>query len=135
MQDLSKKTEEAETKEDLTRGFEAAERVLHKANDAVNRAVLDEALDELINRVDDWKNHKVEHFGKLLLHGVYGVVTGKSDQEKDVSTCQWLCDRLKFVDFPSMRSISLSVFCFVAKKSTPTRTKTRRIGLDHQDPE
>lgn len=37
-----------------------------------------------MTRVDDWKNHRVEQFGKLLLHGVYTVVTGKSEQEKDV---------------------------------------------------
>jgi cell division control protein 24 len=67
-------------------GWEAAERVLHKANDAVNRDLLDEAVDDLINRVDDWKNHKVDHFGRLLMHGMYGVVTGKTDQEKDVRT-------------------------------------------------
>lgn len=66
-------------------GCEAAERVLHKANEAVNRDLLDEALEDLIGRVDDWKSHKVESFGKLLQHGVYGVITGKSDQEKDVS--------------------------------------------------
>lgn len=65
-------------------GCEAAERVLHKANEAVNRDLLDEALEDLINRVDDWKNHKVEQFGRLLMHGVYGVITGKNDMEKDV---------------------------------------------------
>lgn len=84
-QDLHKKTEDAETKDDLMSGCEAAERVLQKANEAVNRDLLDESLEELIVRVDDWKSHKVEQFGKLLLHGVYGVLTGKSDQEKDVS--------------------------------------------------
>ena len=72
-------------KGELIAGCEAAERVLHKSNDAVNRDMLDEALEELIVRVDDWKNHKVEQFGSLLLYGVYGVVTGKSDQEKDVN--------------------------------------------------
>jgi hypothetical protein len=35
-------------------------------------------------RVDDWKNHRVEQFGRLLLHGVYTVVTGRTEQEKDV---------------------------------------------------
>ncbi|KAJ6440634.1 dextranase [Purpureocillium lavendulum] len=83
LKDLHKKSEDAETRHDLMLGCEAAERVLHKANEAVNRDLLDEALEELINRVDDWKSHKVESFGKLLLHGVYGVITGKSDQEKD----------------------------------------------------
>ncbi|KAF4448176.1 hypothetical protein F53441_8385 [Fusarium austroafricanum] len=85
LKDLNKKSEDDEVKVDLTSGWEAAERVLHKANEAVNRDLLDEALEDLTNRVEDWKNHKVEQFGKLLLHGVYGVITGKTDQEKDVS--------------------------------------------------
>jgi cell division control protein 24 len=76
--------EDPETKEDLVLGYEAAERVLQKANEAVNRDLLDDALEELLVRVDDWKSHKIESFGKLLLHGVYGVLTGKSEQEKDV---------------------------------------------------
>jgi cell division control protein 24 len=88
LKDLNKKSEEEDIKNDLMMGCEAAERVLHKANDAVNRDLLDEALEDLINRVDDWKNHKVESFGKLLLHGVYGVITGKSEQEKDVRTSE-----------------------------------------------
>ena len=82
---MNKKSEDEQVKEDLALGCEAAERVLTNANDAVNRDLLDEAMDDLIKRVDGWKNHKVETFGKLLLHGIYGVITGKSDQEKDVS--------------------------------------------------
>lgn len=85
VKDLNKKTEDEETKADLLSGCEAAERVLQKANEAVNRDLLDEAVEDLMSRVEDWKNHKVENFGRLLLHGVYGVITGKTDQEKDVS--------------------------------------------------
>lgn len=77
-----KKTDDA--KPELIAGIGSAERVLQKANEAVDRDLLDEAMDDLMNRVDDWKNHRVEQFGKLLLHGVYTVVTGKSEQEKDV---------------------------------------------------
>ncbi|PFH58523.1 hypothetical protein XA68_13566 [Ophiocordyceps unilateralis] len=91
LKDLYKKTEDTEIKEDLMLGCDAAERVLHKANEAVNRDLLDEALEELINRVDDWKTHRVESFGKLLLHGVYGVITGKSDQEKDYEVYLFEC--------------------------------------------
>ncbi|KAH7040194.1 Pleckstrin homology domain-containing protein [Microdochium trichocladiopsis] len=75
--------DDPEVKQDLTQGIEAAERVLTKANEAVDRDLLDEALEELITRVDDWKNHRVEQFGRLLLHGVHTVVTGRSDQEKE----------------------------------------------------
>ncbi|KAI0182968.1 CDC24 calponin [Xylaria flabelliformis] len=72
-----------ENRAELVKGIEAAERVLKQADEAVNRDLLDEALEELKVRVDDWKQHKVDAFGKLLLHGVYAVVTGRSDQEKD----------------------------------------------------
>ena len=34
--------------------------------------------------MDDWKNHRVDHFGELLLHGHFPVVTGKSDVQKEV---------------------------------------------------
>lgn len=83
LKDLMKKSEDEAIKEDLSTGIAAAERVLSKANEAVNRDMLDEAVEELNKRVDDWKSHKIDHFGSLLLHGVYTVITGRSDQEKD----------------------------------------------------
>ncbi|KAM0254870.1 hypothetical protein ACHAQJ_006362 [Trichoderma viride] len=91
LKDLAKKVEDPETKDDLLAGCEAAERVLQKANEAVNRDLLDDALEELLVRVDDWKSHKIESFGKLLLHGVYGVLTGKSEQEKDYEIYLFEC--------------------------------------------
>ncbi|KAK9414805.1 putative Pleckstrin-like protein [Seiridium unicorne] len=83
LKDLLKKSEDPDVKQDLATGIAAAERVLSKANEAVNRDLLDEAVEDLNKRVDDWKNHKVDHFGSLLRHGVYTVITGRSDQEKD----------------------------------------------------
>jgi cell division control protein 24 len=120
LKDLQKKSEDPATKDDLAAGIEAAERVLQKANEAVDRDLLDEALDELINRVDDWKNHRVDQFGRLLLHGVYTVLTGKSDQEKDVS----FADVRAFpgstrADMPfvhSMRFISSNAYFSAARK-------------------
>lgn len=91
LKDLLKKSEDEATKRDLANGISAAERVLQKANEAVDRDLLDEALEDLITRVDDWKNHRVDQFGKLLLHGVYTVVTGKNDQEKDYEIYLFEC--------------------------------------------
>ncbi|SPQ24326.1 74fb4221-3aec-432d-92b9-ca87cb79fdda [Thermothielavioides terrestris] len=91
LKDLLKKSEDEATKADLTAGIEAAERVLQKANEAVDRDLLDEALEDLIVRVEDWKKHRVEQFGKLLLHGVYTVITGKGDQEKDYEIYLFQC--------------------------------------------
>lgn len=84
LKDLRDKTgADEQTKEDLTRGIEAANRVLTQANAAVDRELRDEALEDLCVRVDDWKNHRVDHFGELLLHGHFPVVTGKSDVQKE----------------------------------------------------
>ena len=84
-QELRDKTgADEETKADLTAGMEASNRVLAQANAAVDREERNEALADLCTRVDDWKNHRVDHFGDLLLHGHYPVVTGKSDVQKEV---------------------------------------------------
>lgn len=58
--------------------------MLHQANAAVDRELRGEALLDLCGRVDDWKNHRVDHFGDLILHGHFPVVTGKSDVQKEV---------------------------------------------------
>lgn len=75
-----------QTKAELTAGIEASNRVLHQANAAVDRELRNEALVDLCTRVDDWKNHDINQFGDLLLHGVFTVITGKSDLEKEVNT-------------------------------------------------
>ncbi|KAK0611932.1 Pleckstrin homology domain-containing protein [Immersiella caudata] len=91
LKDLLKKSDDEATTADLAAGISAAERALQKANEAVDRDLLDEALEDLKVRVDDWKNHRVDQFGKLLLHGVYTVVTGKTDQEKDYEIYLFEC--------------------------------------------
>ena len=68
----------------MTAGIEASSRVLHQANAAVDRELRSEALADLCARVDDWKNHRVDQFGELLLHGQFPVVTGKTEVTKDV---------------------------------------------------
>jgi len=84
LKDLRDKTgANEETKADLTSGIEASNRVLMQANAAVDRELRNEALADLCVRVDDWKNHRVDHFGDLLLHGHFPVVTGKSDVQKE----------------------------------------------------
>ncbi|KAA8575480.1 hypothetical protein MFRU_002g00620 [Monilinia fructicola] len=84
LKDLRDKTNASdEAKEDLTLGIEAANRVLHQANAAVDAELRREALADLCSRVDDWKNHRVDHFGELILHGHFPVVTGKSDVQKE----------------------------------------------------
>ncbi|KAH9908189.1 Pleckstrin homology domain-containing protein [Xylariomycetidae sp. FL2044] len=116
LKDLVKKSEDQDTKSDLVAGIEAAERVLKKANDAVDRDLLDEALEDLIRRVDDWKNHRVEQFGRLLLHGVYTVVTGRTEQEKDYEIYLFECILL------------------CCKEITPNKSKDKKDKKDRSVP-
>ncbi|KAK4120641.1 hypothetical protein N657DRAFT_658303 [Parathielavia appendiculata] len=115
LKDLLKKSEDEVTKADLSAGIEAAERVLQKANEAVDRDLLDEAVEDLISRVEDWKNHRVDQFGKLLMHGVYTVITGNGDQEKDYEIYLFQC-------------ILLCCKEVVPGKSKDKKDKTRSTG-------
>lgn len=38
---------------------------------------------ELRERVEDWKGHKLDSFGDLLLHGTYQVIKGDTSNPKD----------------------------------------------------
>ena len=114
----------------MTGGIDAAERVLKKANEAVDRDLLEEALDDLIRRVDDWKNHRVESFGRLLLHGVFTVITGRSEQEKDVSRLTTSTSPSNTTDNKSsMRFTCSSAYSFAVKKYYRIRVRRRRIRI------
>ncbi|OTA82451.1 hypothetical protein M434DRAFT_37103 [Hypoxylon sp. CO27-5] len=127
LKSLLKKCEDEEIKSDLTAGIDAAERVLTKANEAVNRDLLDEALEDLIRRVDDWKNHRVESFGKLLMHGVYTVVTGRTEQEKDVSLVKPISSTFK----SSAEIVQYEIYLFecillCCKEVQPNKSKDKK---------
>lgn len=81
--------------------------MLGRANSAVDKELRSEALQELIVRVDDWKQHQVDQFGELLLHGQFTVVTGKSDVEKEVRNPHALFPPLKpdDVKFPQSPTV------------------------------
>ena len=68
--------------------MEAASSVLQRTNAAIDREERIEAVQELKERVEDWKGHRIEGFGDLLLHGTYTVLKGESsakDAEREVS--------------------------------------------------
>ncbi len=76
-----------ERKSDISLGMEAASSVLHRTNAAIDREERDEAVQELKERVQDWKGHRFEKFGDLLLYGTYTVLKGDSgakDAEREV---------------------------------------------------
>ena len=91
LEDLYKKGDlDEERRQDLLHGKEAATSVLSRTNKAVDQEEKAEAVQELKSRVEDWKGHKVEAFGELLLYGTFTVLkndslTGGKDAERQVS--------------------------------------------------
>ena len=68
---------------DIDYGIEAAQSVLLATNAAIDREERNEAMLELRDRVEDWKGHRLESFGDLLLHGTYQVIKGDTTNPKD----------------------------------------------------
>ncbi len=73
-------------------GIEAAQSILHRANDALDKEDRLAAVVELQGRVEDWKGHRVEHFGELLLYGNFTVLKGEGarEVEREVSATFYL---------------------------------------------
>ncbi|CAG8981400.1 hypothetical protein HYALB_00009612 [Hymenoscyphus albidus] len=112
LKDLRDKTNASEeTKADLTSGIEASNRVLKEANDAVDQELLREAREDMESRVEDWKNHQIDQFGDLLLHGHFPVVNGKSDGQKEVR--------------PRKNSKKFQFFSMDSKRKAPETTMRR----------
>lgn len=72
-----------ERRNDISTGIEAASAVLQRTNAAIDREERIEAVEELKTLVEDWKGHRIEGFGELLLHGTYTVLKGESISTKN----------------------------------------------------
>ncbi|KAF2274731.1 uncharacterized protein EI97DRAFT_98052 [Westerdykella ornata] len=69
-------------RDDISSGIEAATSVLERTNAAIDREERMEAVEELKMLVDDWKGHRIEGFGDLLLHGQFTVLKGDAPNAK-----------------------------------------------------
>ncbi|GAB7364520.1 hypothetical protein MBLNU230_g5328t1 [Neophaeotheca triangularis] len=77
--DLIKKGDmDAEKTADLEAGKAAATHVLSLTNEAVGREERVLAVEDLKSRVEDWKGHRVEQFGDLMLYGTFTVVKSEA---------------------------------------------------------
>ena len=59
----------------------AAQSILARADEALGKEYRNEAVSELQSRVEDWKGHRIDHFGELLLFGSYTVLKGEGAKE------------------------------------------------------
>ena len=54
---------------------------MERAEEAVGKENRIAAVSELQSRVEDWKGHKIDHFGELLMFGSYTVLKGEGVKE------------------------------------------------------
>jgi cell division control protein 24 len=83
-------------REDISKGIEAASAVLQRTNAAIDREERIEAVEELKTLVEDWKGHRIEGFGDLLLYGQFTVLKGDTakNEEREVGPQQCLKDQV-----------------------------------------
>lgn len=89
-------------KPDLIEGRAAISVILNLCNNAAARASRITEVAELVERVDDWKGHKVERFGELIISGTHTVLkddAAKTGKERDVSLIQ-----ISFLSLPATPS-------------------------------
>ncbi|PBK95623.1 hypothetical protein ARMGADRAFT_926520 [Armillaria gallica] len=70
--------------EDLKAGSAAAKRITDKINEAQRHAENEQTVKNLQSRVDDWKGHHLENFGRLLLNDIFIVTKSDIDREYHV---------------------------------------------------
>ena len=70
--------------DELKAGSAAAKRITDKINEAQRRAENALTVQNLANRVDDWKGHHVSQFGDLLLDDIFTVTKSEVDREYHV---------------------------------------------------
>ncbi|KAI0030762.1 hypothetical protein K488DRAFT_53500 [Vararia minispora EC-137] len=70
--------------DELKNGSAAAKRITDKINEAQRRAENIQTVQNLAQRVEDWKGHHVSHFGDLLLDDVFTVTKSEVDREYHV---------------------------------------------------
>lgn len=127
LKDLIKRTQDEEMKQNLLAGCNTVELVLQKVNEATDRRVLDAALEDLMNRMIDWRQYRVERFGKLILHGTYGILTRDKKQVKEYKVYLFeniiLCCKEKYSKGPKDQE---------DRVQSPERRRQVNIGLQHK---
>ena len=74
LKDLGKQTEDAALKNDLDAAIGVITDVLNQADASIDKETRDDALQDLQERIDDWKTLDLQSFGELLLIGTFLVM-------------------------------------------------------------
>jgi len=83
LKDLQNQIESKELKSDLASAIEVIQDVLQQADASIDKESRDEALQDLKERIDDWKQLQPSTFGELLLLGSFNVMKDGSTKNEE----------------------------------------------------
>ncbi|KAF2400984.1 hypothetical protein EJ06DRAFT_415729 [Trichodelitschia bisporula] len=109
-----------ELKMRIDAGIEAASAVLQRTNEAVDEEERVLAVAELRDRVEDWKGHKLDSFGNLLLYGTFSVIKGETGSSKDPER--------------EYRIYLFQMILLCCKELNPAKQKAKAAGKDKRGP-
>ncbi|KAM5453784.1 Guanine nucleotide exchange factor for Cdc42p [Microsporum audouinii] len=86
LMELRKQTENPALGADISEAINMIQLILDNANHAIDKEHLVAAVEDLSQRVEDWKALKIEKFGDLLRYGTFTILKGDSskDAEREV---------------------------------------------------
>jgi cell division control protein 24 len=104
---------------ELVEGLGAAKRITDKINEAQRRAENLVAVENLRDRVEDWKGHSVTSFGELILDDIFMVTKSDVDREYHVFMFDKIILCCKEVASMPMSARKMSKSNSILKKSVP----------------
>ncbi|KAI1322871.1 Pleckstrin homology domain-containing protein [Xylariaceae sp. FL0255] len=78
------KTVTTAQKDDFTEGQRLVNRALGVVSEKIRQSELNNAFQELVPRVEDWKNHKISSFGNLKQFGIFNISDGGLSREHHI---------------------------------------------------
>lgn len=85
LEQLVKKTpQDASTYQELVEGLAVIKRITDKVNETQRLQENIQLVKDLEERVDDWKGHNINHFGRLLLCDIFMVAKSETEREYHV---------------------------------------------------
>ncbi len=124
---------DVEKQHDLEEGIAAAKSIMIRADEAVQKEHHAAAVNELQSRVEDWKGHKINHFGELLHFGNYTVLKGEGAKvvEREVSV---IFNSLDTVTRAMVFSLFMHCLHRGTPKSLPPQTWTSALQAVNRNP-
>ncbi|EXJ86881.1 hypothetical protein A1O3_03835 [Capronia epimyces CBS 606.96] len=94
LKDLRNQTEDETLKDDLSGAIAIIQDVLMQANASIDKETRDDALQDLQERIDDWKTLQISTLGELFLFGTFNVVKDGSHRSEEKEYHIYLFSRI-----------------------------------------